>query len=103
MAKEILYKTSDGKEFSENDVKKQTKDIKLDLMKTWFLNHYEDPADSCPHESKEGGYQWINGGPCDSKEELNAEFSHVVEDDIIATLADELDSLSPEWSPILNR
>src|SRR6056297_3346034 len=34
-----------------------------DEMKEWFYENYEDPANSLPHNSREGGYQWIYGGP----------------------------------------
>jgi len=69
------------------------------VMRTWFLNNYEDPAESCPYETAEGGYQWIWGGPCDAREELEDAFKcsekalekavEMVEED--GTL---------EWSPV---
>lgn len=43
-------------------------------MKNRFLKNYENPANSCPYESNEGGY--IYGGPYDAQDELSDEFGH---------------------------
>ncbi|HEX9023368.1 MAG TPA: HEPN-associated N-terminal domain-containing protein, partial [Geobacteraceae bacterium] len=64
----------------------------------WFYSKYEDPANNCPYESKEGGYQYIWGGPYDAYEELFQEFSGIYPDEIIEDLADELNDRSYEWS-----
>ena len=32
------------------------------FMRQWFSNNFEDPAQSLPYESREGGYIWIDGG-----------------------------------------
>lgn len=49
------------------------------IMEVWFRNSYEDPAERTPYESREGGYQWIWGGPYDALEELESEFSGIIE------------------------
>lgn len=41
----------------------------------WFFANYDDPANSLPYESKEGGYQWIWGGPYDASEEISDAFA----------------------------
>lgn len=46
----------------------------VDDMVNWFMNNYEDPANGVPHESSEGGYQYINGGPYEAEEELREKF-----------------------------
>lgn len=40
----------------------------------WFLSRYEDPANSLPYVSAEGGYQWVEGGPYDASEVLQENF-----------------------------
>ena len=45
------------------------------LMVDWFYERFEDPANRMPYDSREGGYQWIWGGPHDANEELQNEFS----------------------------
>jgi hypothetical protein len=73
-------------------------DGQADAMREWFREHYEDPAERTPYESAEGGYIWIFGGPYYAHEELEAQFSGVVPDDVIATLAEELNDIMPWWA-----
>jgi hypothetical protein len=73
-------------------------DEQAEAMKGWFRERYEDPAERTPYESAEGGYIWIFGGPYDAHEELEAEFSGIVPDEVIAHLAEELNDIMPWWA-----
>jgi hypothetical protein len=73
-------------------------DEQTEAMRQWFGEHYEDPAERTPYESAEGGYIWIFGGPYDAHEELEAEFSGAVPDEVIAELAQELNDITPWWA-----
>lgn len=52
----------------------------IDEMVAWFLANYEDPAENTPYVSKEGGYQYIWGGPYDAGEALADEFPEAPEE-----------------------
>lgn len=67
-------------------------------IKEWFSRHFEDPVESCPYESREGGYIYIYGGPYDAREEIESEFCGLVNDEIIDEVASELEEISWEWS-----
>lgn len=69
-------------------------------MREWFFQHFEDPAESTPYESREGGYQWIWGGPYNALEELQSAFAGEYPDEIIEELAEELTSDCWEWAPV---
>ena len=70
-------------------------------MMKWFLARYCDPAHETPYESREGGYIWINGGPYDPGEQLTDRFSHVVDQELIDQLANDLRlDGGHEWAPI---
>jgi PIN like domain len=69
-------------------------------IKAWFFSNYEDPAHSCPYESREGGYQYIWGGPYDAREEIEGEYSDVVSDSIIDEVVSDLESECMEWSAV---
>lgn len=73
-------------------------EAQIEAMREWFYEHYEDPAQRTPHESREGGYIWIWGGPYDAREELHAEFEGIVRDDVIEELAGELEGYSVLWT-----
>src|SRR5882762_845899 len=92
------YTLRDDRHISSRDLPKAKRDVQLDAMRTWFYQNYEDPNDSCPYDSAEGGYQYIYGGPYDAREQLDAEFDGVIDDDVIEELEDELDDISSEWS-----
>jgi|GEM_PF-3245821 len=49
-------------------------DEKIEEMTDWLLENFEDPADSLPFESADGGYSYIWGGPYETKELLDEKF-----------------------------
>lgn len=68
-------------------------------MRDWFLENYEDPANSTPYDGGEGGYQYIWGGPYDASEEISANFPDAEEDEI-ETAVDEVQVEGTyEWAP----
>lgn len=75
-------------------------DAQREVMERWFRERFEDPAERTPYESREGGYQWIWGGPYDAEEQLRIEFEGVVPDKVIEELAGELSGECPEWAPV---
>lgn len=80
------------------DLNKADRDTQLKTMRQWFFNHYEDPVENCPHETAEGGYMYLWGGPYDAEEVLREEFEDVVPQDAIDTLVQELREECFEWS-----
>lgn len=70
------------------------------MMRDWFFEHFEDPAERTPYESREGGYIWIWGGPYDAHDELQNKFGGSVPEIAINELADELSERCWQWAPI---
>lgn len=66
----------------------------------WFFENYEDPAMRTPYESKEGGYQWIWGGPYDASEVVGENFLDVPEDILEEAVAEIQSDGLYEWAPI---
>jgi formylglycine-generating enzyme required for sulfatase activity len=71
----------------------------VEEIKKWFFENYEDPANSLPYVSKEGGYQWIHGGPVDTEEAIYEHFGEISNEDILNKAIDEIGRYE-EWSPI---
>ncbi|KLE24246.1 PIN domain-containing protein [Vibrio diabolicus] len=67
-------------------------------IKDWFYSRYQNPVDCCPFESKEGGYQYIWGGPFDAEEELFNKFSGDIEERYIMKAVNEIEEDCTEWS-----
>jgi hypothetical protein len=94
--KQIQYSLpDDGGSITASDLERKDRETQLDVMRTWFYENYEDPAENTPYE---GGYVYIYGGPFDARQELNSEFGGIVSDEIIEELADELSDISYEWT-----
>ena len=96
---EKTYYTSEYEELRRQDLPNKDRDVQWDVMRTWFFQNYEDPAERTPYESREGGYIWIWGGPYEAREELESEFHGVVSNDLIEELSYELNGICPEWAP----
>ncbi|MCR6501787.1 hypothetical protein MUO32_22365 [Shinella sp. CPCC 101442] len=80
----------DVDEDSEDDIRERVKD--------WFLENFEDPAHSTPHDSAEGGYHWIWGGPHDVREVLDDHFFEIPSD-LLEEIIDELEAMAVDWAP----
>ena len=70
----------------------------IEEIKAWFYSKYEDPVENCPHETREGGYQFIWGGPYDTREEIEGEFGDKISESIINQVVSELEEQCTEWS-----
>jgi rRNA-processing protein FCF1 len=70
----------------------------INEIKAWFRYQFENPAEHCPFDSKEGGYVYVFGGPYDAREEIEFMFGGIVDEEVIDEVASELESESLEWS-----
>jgi hypothetical protein len=70
---------SDFPEEPDLDDEDEDEDSKVDEMVEWFFENYDDPANGVPYDGREGGYQYINGGPYNARDELADHFSDVDE------------------------
>lgn len=84
---------------SRSELAEADRDTQIAVMRTWFRQNFEDPAERTPFESREGGYIWIWGGPYAAAEELGTEFGGLIDDDVIDDLASELTAICWHWAP----
>jgi hypothetical protein len=73
------------------------------LMVEWFFANFEDPAESTPYDSAEGGYQYIWGDPSTAEEELVNAFDDVATERAIAAAVEQIEERGCEWVPSQNR
>jgi hypothetical protein len=83
--------------YSIEDFQELSQDEKIEKMREWFFDKYEDPVERTPYESSEGGYIYIWGGPYEAHDELSV-FCEFVDDDLIESLANDLSEDCPEWT-----
>ena len=84
---------------TRDDLEKADRDTQIDVMRTWFFQNYEDPAERTPYDSGEGGYIWIWGGPHEAQDVLETEFFEIIPEELIHELSKELDEICWEWAP----
>lgn len=95
----------DGRDDEEEDFDKES--ISFDPneaseeMKQWFYENYEDPANSLPYNSAEGGYQWIYGGPTTPLDALQEGFSQEYPFELLERVAKQITNSDGlwDWSP----
>jgi hypothetical protein len=97
-APERVYRLKGEGSIAASNLAQAESGLQKEVMAVWFRAHFEDPDNSCPYDSREGGYQYIYGGPFDAREELEVEFSGIVSDEAIEELTEELESECVEWS-----
>ncbi|MFJ5591963.1 HEPN-associated N-terminal domain-containing protein [Streptomyces noursei] len=67
-----------------------------DEMIDWFRENYEDPAESVPYDSREGGYQYFGVSPHDARDVLQDQFPGASQEDIDEAV-EILERESVEW------
>ncbi len=97
-----LYEDPD-RDYEEPDEDSFDREAAEDEMREWFGENYEDPANSLPYEGREGGYQWVRGGPYTPTEALEEQFGNKYPweliDEVGNSIAEEAGGLY-EWTPV---
>jgi len=77
----------------------RTEPVEVAEMCRWFFCRFEDPAHGVPHDSGEGGYQYVLGGPYDADDELRGAFPDT-EDEHLERAVDLIQNYGWEWVEI---
>jgi hypothetical protein len=87
--------------FSTKELMEASAERQIEMLVAWFRSRYEDPAQETPYNGREGGYQYIAGGPYDARDELDDNFSGLVSEKAIEAAVEEIESDGiHEWAPI---
>lgn len=76
---------------------------RVEAMVNWWLENFEDPAEMTPYESREGGYQWVWGGPHEPDDLLPGYFDGASEEDLDAAVREISSDGIYEWAPNQSR
>jgi hypothetical protein len=97
----FLIDAEEAHELTRTDFRRLRKAEKIELMVKWFYQNYEDPVQSTPHDSAEGGYQYIWGGPYDASDEIGSKFGGLVPDEWIEQAVNEVEEDGIyDWAPV---
>ncbi len=90
-----------GFEPDEEWLKTAAPELQHEVLRSWFLSRYWDPANDTPYMSSEGGYLFIHGGPYNAEEEIYGRFEGLVDDELIRAVIDDVESDGLyDWAPI---
>lgn len=83
-----------------DELSRLPEDEQVPYLTYWFFTYYEDPSEETPHNSREGGFQYIWGGPYDANDALFQEFSGTVSEEALQSAVDEVQSGGIyDWAP----
>lgn len=78
----------------------QNATVSVGEMVRWFLSQFEDPTHRMPYNGREGGFQYIYGGPYDAREQLSDAFP-TASDGLIDAAVNIIESDGiTEWAPV---
>jgi hypothetical protein len=86
-----------------DDFSSLEQDDAVALIRDWFFDNFEDPAHSTPYESAEGGYQYIWGGPYNTRDIVENVFADTASAELIEAAIDEIEVDGMEWVPSSRR
>lgn len=87
--------------YSRAELRDAPPDIQIAAITFWFRSRFEDPAQNTPYNSREGGYQYIWGGPFDAMDEIASEFEGVVPQEIVERAVEEVQAEGIyDWAPV---
>jgi hypothetical protein len=91
-----------GRDVTADELAKLRPEEQKQIIKHWFLEHYENPAENTPYDSAEGGYIYIWGGPHEADEVLWSEFCDIIPENFLREIAEELEEEcgTDEWASI---
>lgn len=75
----------------------------VEAIKDWFFENYEDPAHHTPYESREGGYQYIWGGPYNARDVIENIFADKTSQEVMNEAINEIEAEGFGWVPNFRR
>jgi hypothetical protein len=85
---------------TDDQIRALSPDEQQEHLVAWFLSQFWDPAHETPYDGREGGYQYVHGGPYEAREELEEKFGGIVEEAIIENAVGEIEADGTlEWAP----
>jgi hypothetical protein len=68
----------------------------IEGMIEWFFENYKDPAEVVPFSGRDGGYQYVSGGPFDAEDVISGQFDLMPPEDV-SEAVQQIESQGIEW------
>ena len=87
-------------ELTEEQLVALTPEEQQEHLAVWFHSQFWDPVQETPYNGREGGYQYVWGGPYDAQSELEDKFAGIIDEGIIAAATEEIEADGiTDWAP----
>ena len=80
-----------------------TDEAACELIVHWFFSNFEDPVENTPYNGREGGYQYIWGGPYDASDIIENVFYDLASEEAIEQSINEIQENQFDWAPSSSR
>jgi hypothetical protein len=70
--------------------------VSIEGMIEWFFENYKDPAEGVPFSGRDGGYQYVSGGPFDAEDVLSNQFDLMPQEDV-SEAVQQVEAQGIEW------
>ena len=95
-----VHSPEDGEDVTPTDLRDLPLEEQAEFMARWFRALFEDPAELTPHDSSDGGYLYIWGGPYDARDQIGNTFAELASEEAIEAAIKEVQSDGLfEWAP----
>lgn len=85
---------------STRDVEAMSSEEQIEMMVEWFHRQFEDPQNETPRDNEEARYVYPWGGPFDASDQIQEEFSEVIDFDTMMLAVDRIQGDGTfEWAP----
>lgn len=100
LPQEAGFWTAEGFNPDEKWLADAPRDLQIAAVRQWFCSRFQDPANDTPYNGREGGYQFIHGGPYSPDDEIQNRFGSIVDYEILNELINDLiGTVGDEWAP----
>ncbi|RWQ40187.1 MAG: hypothetical protein EOS20_03880 [Mesorhizobium sp.] len=83
----------------DKDFQELSRGEAIEWIVKWFFHNFEDPVHNTPYDGREGGYQYLWGGPYETYDEVDSRFSRLVADDVAEAAIEEIEEREgPVWT-----
>jgi hypothetical protein len=71
----------------------------LEKLEEWFFENFEDPVENTPYESAEGGYNYIWGGPFETRDIFEHVYGDSMSEELKDAIVRRLEHSTDAWVP----
>ncbi|KTI34495.1 HEPN domain-containing protein [Enterobacter hormaechei] len=98
---DMAFRVDGPVEFDDTWLTSASKEDQHDAVEAWFTDRFCSPTNDTPYNGREGGHQYIHGGPYNAESEIFKRFDGIIPEDTLQEVIYELERENgSEWAPV---